>query len=113
MRVGRLVFDFVDIIPGRWVEDVGKAPGLALRKDRKQIVRGFKRRRAEVEAMKVGQIWLMTGRCGEGPVLEEYPIGVGSCARGAKGTGLPEMEFSSGRGWWTGNGAVVSKGAGA
>lgn len=109
---GWLVFDFVDVIPGRWVEDVGITMGLALRKDREQSVGGFEGGRTEVEAMKVGQIRLMAGRCGEGPVLEEDPVGVGSCARSAEGAGVPAMEFSCHRGWWTSDGAIVRKGVG-
>lgn len=109
---GRLVFDFVDVIPGRRVADVGIALGLALRKDREQRVRGFECGRAEVEAMKVGEIRLMAGGCGEGPVLEEDPIGVGSGAKGAEGTRIPGVELSSGRGWWTRDGAVFCKGVG-
>lgn len=101
MGARRLVFDFVDVIPGRWVANVGVALGLALRKNREQGVRGFERGRTEVEAMELGQIRLVARGCGECPILEEDPIRVGSCAKAAKGTRVPAMDLSSGRSWWT------------
>jgi len=37
----RVVFDFVDVVPGGWVEDVGVAFDFALRKNREKLLRGL------------------------------------------------------------------------
>ena len=104
------VFYFVHVVPGGGVEDVGVAVGFALREDGEGVVRCFEGGGREVEAVQVGEVGLVTGRGGEGPVAEEGAEGVGGGAGGAVGAGVPDAGAAGwGRGR-AGDGAVGGEG---
>ena len=104
------VLDFVHVVPGGGVEDVGVAVGFALREDGEGVVCGFEGGGGEVEAVKVGEVGLVAGRGGEGPVAEEGAEGVRGDAGRAVGTLVPDSaEAGLGRGG-AGDGAVGGEG---
>lgn len=65
---GRVVVDFVHVVPWGGVQYVGIAVDFALGEDGKELMRGFEGRGAEVEAVEIAEVRLMAGRGGEGPV---------------------------------------------
>lgn len=66
--VGGIVGDFVHVVPGGGIEDVGVAGDFALGEDREELVGGFEGGGAEVEAVEVAEVGLMAGGGGEGPI---------------------------------------------
>ena len=83
--------------------------GFALREDGQEGVRRFEGGRTKVETVEVGKVGLVAGGRREGPVAEEETKGVGGCACGAEGGGVPGVESASVRGRRAGNGAVVGE----
>lgn len=70
---GRVVFDFVHVIPRRGEKDIGIADNFALGKDGEKLVGGLEGRGGKVEAMEVTEVGLVARRSGEGPVAEKCP----------------------------------------
>lgn len=66
--VGGVVGDFVDVVPGGGVENVGVAGDFALGEDGEQLVGGFEGSGAKVEAVEVTEVGLMAGGGGECPI---------------------------------------------
>ena len=70
------VDDFVDVVPGGRVKDVGEAAGFALGEDGEELGGGAEGGGAEVEAVEVAEVGLVAWGGGEGPVAEEDAMGV-------------------------------------
>lgn len=89
MFIGRVVIDFVHVVPRRGVEYVSIAVDFALGEDREELMGGLEGRGAEVEAVKVAKVRLMTWGGGEGPVAQKDAVGVRCKARCAEGATVP------------------------
>lgn len=107
---GGRVDGFVDVVPGGGVADVGVAVCFGLGEDGVEGAGGLEGGGGEVEAVEVGEVGLVAGGGGEGPVGEEDAGGVGGEAGGAEGAGVPEMGAAGGGGGRTGDGSVGVKG---
>lgn len=84
------VEDFVDVVPGGRVEDVGESAGFALGEDGEELGGGAEGGGAEVEPVEVAEVGLVAWGGGEGPVAEEDALGVWGRAGEAERACVPE-----------------------
>lgn len=110
---GSIIEDFVDVVPGAGVEDVCIAVRFALGEDGEEVVGIFEGRGGEIETMEVGEVGLVAGAGGEGPIAKKEAVGVGGCAGGAVGARVPDVSLTRWRAWRAGNGAIAIEAVGS